>query len=388
MKVKLTGDQALIKKMNTRIVLDCILNEEPISRAKIAKKTGLNKATVSSLVQDLIDNHLVIEGGTGESSGGRKPVILHFNHHAGYAIGIDLGVNYIHGILTDLHGNVLIERQESLKVRDHHTVLASLRLLIDTIGKQVPKSPYGLVGIGIGVPGIVDEKGTVLFAPNLNWHQLDLRSELETRYKVQVTIENEANAGALGEQKYGAGQNVANLIYISAGIGIGTGLILNNELYKGSSGFSGELGHMTVDLNGKVCSCGNRGCWELYASEQALLEGALPFGFENLEQLLAAADKGDKKMISLLEDTAKLLGAGAANIANIFNPDLIIVGNRITKAAKWMDTIVSQMTKQRALPHNREHLAVRFAALGESSAVRGAAYAAIESFLLQNETAE
>ncbi|MGI2294602.1 ROK family protein [Paenibacillus sp. GXUN7292] len=383
LKSKSTGDQALIKKINTSIVLESVLTHAPLSRAQISTLTGLNKATVSNLVQDLIDNHLVLEVGIGESSGGRKPVILHFNKNAGYAIGIDLGVNYIHGILTDLEGNVLIDRQQKLKLRDRDHIFHELSAFIEGLIKQVPESPYGLIGIGVGVPGIVDDNGIILLAPNLKWHQIELRKKLEERFALPVTIDNEANAGALGELKYGAGRDIANQVYVSVGIGIGTGLILNKELYTGASGFSGELGHMSIEYNGKLCSCGNQGCWELYASEQALLEQAAPLGYESLEDLLAATENNDEQVISLIKDAGAYLGAGIANIVNIFNPDLVIIGNRMVRAQKWLQEAVEESVAKRALPLHREKLKVQFAELQEQSAVRGAAYAAINNFFIK-----
>ncbi|MBW7458864.1 ROK family protein, partial [Paenibacillus sepulcri] len=167
--MKTTGDLALVKKINTAIVLDAVLKNAPLSRAQISEQTGLNKATVSSLVQDLIDAHLVIETGPGESSGGRKPVMLVFRGSAGYAIGIDLGVNYIRGVLTDLEGAVISGRELTLKAHEIEDVLPKLNDCIESLIAAMPESPYGLVGIGIGVPGIVNDQGDILFAPNLAW---------------------------------------------------------------------------------------------------------------------------------------------------------------------------------------------------------------------------
>ncbi|MCA0756103.1 ROK family protein [Paenibacillus sp. N4] len=380
MKKKPTGDLALIKKINTSIVLDAVLKHAPLSRAQISELTGLNKATVSSLVQDLIDNHFVLEIGPGQSSGGRKPVMLLFNGKAGYAIGIDLGVNYIRGLLVDLEGGVAREYQQVLKRQDAGFAIEQLEQCIETLLRDAPESPYGVVGIGIGVPGIVDGSGTILFAPNLKWRNIELQKHLEERTGLPVTIDNEANAGAQGEQKYGAGRGIANQIYVSVGIGIGTGIILNKELYKGASGFSGELGHLSIEYNGKPCSCGNQGCWELYASEHALLSSASPLGCESLEDVLQAAAEGDEKIIGLIRSTGDFLGAGIANIVNVFNPNVVILGNRMSRLAQWLEPAIQEAVDRRALQYHRERMRILFAELGEQSAVRGAAYYAISSF--------
>lgn len=172
--------------------------------------------------------------------------------------------------------------------------------MIRSLILDMPESSYGVVGIGIGVPGIVDKQGTVLFAPNLNWSNISLKQHIEEKFKLPVLIENEANAGAYGEKQLGAGQSFQDIIYVSAGIGIGAGIILNGELYQGKNGYSGELGHVIIQANGKKCSCGSQGCWEVYASENALLEMA-PQPDATLESLVALAEQNDPEAIALFE---------------------------------------------------------------------------------------
>ncbi|REK75127.1 ROK family transcriptional regulator [Paenibacillus paeoniae] len=380
MKVTTTGDLTLIKKINTAIVLEALVKNAPLSRAKISELTGLNKATVSNLVQDLINSNLALEIGTGESSGGRKPVMLLFNGQAGYAIGIDLGVNYIRGVLTDLEGALIAETNLTLKNQQQDFVLDKLVHCISTLIDKAPESAYGIVGIGVGVPGIVDDHGTMFFAPNLKWGQLELQRMLEDKFNLPVTIDNEANAGAQGEQNYGAGRGVAHQIYVSVGIGIGTGIILNNELYKGASGFSGELGHLSIEYKGKRCSCGNDGCWELYASENALLQMAEPLGFDSLDDMLQAAQEGNEEVRALFSSVGDFLGIGISSIVNIFNPELVIIGNRMSRAKLWLEEAIQASVARRTLPHHRNKLRILFAELQEQSAVRGAAYYAIHHF--------
>lgn len=375
-----TGDQALIKRINTAIVLESILRGAPLSRAQISERTGLNKATVSSLVQDLIDGSLVLETGPGESSGGRKPVMLEFIANAGHAIGIDLGVNYIRGVLMDLQGGVRKELTSALRKTDPDIVVKELCKMIDKLIASAPSCPYGIVGIGVGVPGLVDGSGSVLFAPNLKWRDVPLERQLSDHYGIPVTIDNEANAGALGEQKHGAGRSIANLVYVSVGIGIGTGLILHKSLYKGTSGFSGEMGHLSVEAHGKPCSCGNRGCWEMYASEQSLLEKAEKMGYRDLEQLLSAAGQGKPEVLELFRGIGEYLGIGIANIVNVFNPDAVIIGNRMSQARDWVEGELRQTVTQRAIGFHLRNVQLLFAELGERSAMMGAGEMAISGF--------
>ncbi|MBJ6362826.1 ROK family protein [Paenibacillus sp. GCM10012307] len=378
---KKTGDTAFIKQMNTAVVLEAVMKQAPLSRAAISERTGLNKATVSNLVQDLIDRDLVVEIGTGQSSGGRRPVMLLFNSKAGYALGIDLGVNYIRGVLTDLSGEIVNEAEISLEATELDYVLERLYACTGQLLASAPESPYGVIGIGMGVPGIVNDTGSILFAPNLEWTQVKLGDLLEERFGLPVFIDNEANAGAKGEQRFGAGRGIANQIYVSVGIGIGTGIILNKELYQGASGFSGELGHLSIDLEGMPCRCGNNGCWELYASENALLGQARKLGFGSLSSLLHAADEGHDAAIKLFHNIGYYLGVGVANIINVFNPEVVLIGNRMSRARRWIEAALLETVGSRTLSYHYSNMRILFAELGEHSAVRGAAYFAISEFL-------
>jgi len=378
---KPTGDAALIKKINTAIVLECVLTHAPLSRAQISERTGLNKATVSSLVQDLIASNLVREIGMGESSGGRKPVMLLFNEQAGYAVGIDLGVGYLRGVLTDLQGGVVREAECTFKSRSASDVVPLLHDCIAELIASAPPSPYGIVGIGIGVPGIVDSDGSMLFAPNLEWKHVPLRSIVAERFGLPVTIDNEANAGAQGEQRYGVGIGIANQIYVSVGIGIGTGITIDKSLYKGTNGFSGELGHLSIALDGKACRCGNRGCWELYASENALLQQAAPLGLDTVDAVVEAAHAGNAEAARLLRSIGEYLGIGIANIVNVFNPEAVIIGNSMRAAEAFIDEPLRATVEQRTLSQHLSGMRLLYAELGKQSAVRGAAYYAISQFL-------
>lgn len=377
-----TGDQALIKRMNTAIVLESVLQGAPLSRADISALTGLNKATVSSLVQDLIDSGLVREIGTGQSSGGRKPVLLEFVAESGYAVGIDLGVNYVRGVLTDLRGGVAVERTARLAKTSPDEVFGILRPFIQSLVDEAPESAFGVVGIGVGVPGLVDRGGAVLYAPNLGWRDVPLQDALNRAFGIPVLIDNEANVGAIGERKFGSGRGIGSMIYVSVGMGIGTGLILQKELYKGAAGFSGELGHLSIEASGPPCRCGNRGCWELYASEQALLARAAEAGIGEgtLDSLLALAEGGDEQARALFAGIGESLGVGVANIVNVFNPEAVVIGNTMSRARPWLEEAMSRTTEARALNFHLRGIRLLFAELGDRSAVMGAAETAIAAF--------
>ncbi|WP_029688178.1 ROK family transcriptional regulator [Thermoanaerobacter sp. A7A] len=356
----ITADQLLVKQINKSIVLNTIRKKGNISRAEIAGITGLNKSTVSFLVDELINEGFVKEEGPGESKGGRKPIILSINNKAGCIIGIDLDVNYILIVLTDLMANVIWEKKIDVKIGEtQQTIIERLIELIDEAISNAPETIRGILGIGIGVPGIVDyKKGSILLAPNLKWENVPLKQIIEDKFKIKVHIDNEANVGAIGEKWFGAGAKYNNLVYVSAGIGIGTGIIINGELYRGTVGLAGEMGHMTIDIHDHQCRCGNTGCWENYASEKALLE------YLNTQLLMGKSDeyinknnfytlsaidiidyarKGSKIAIEALKEIGRKLGVGVVNIINTFNPELIIIGNTLSLAD---DLILNEVLKE------------------------------------------
>lgn len=380
-----TWNHHVVKEGNKSLVLDKIKYNSPISRASVASQVGLNKGTVSSLVNDLLEEHLIYESGPGQSSGGRRPVMLLFNEKSGYSIGIDLGVNYLLGVLTDLKGNIHIEKQMTFKNLSYEDIEIKLFETIDFLLTSTPECPHGVIGIGVGVPGIVDKDSNILLAPNLNWRNVNLKAVLQDRYALPIIIENEANAGAYGEKQFGAGKEFENVIYVSAGIGIGVGLILNGSLYKGFNGFSGELGHMTIQAGGAKCRCGNEGCWELYASEQALLRQAekldIPADMQDLEGLVILAESGNEKVIKLFEQAGDYLGIGINNIINIFNPQQVIIGNRLAYSKKWLKESLNKRVTNQALWFQQNNLQIDFSELSTRSTALGVAAFSIENFL-------
>jgi predicted NBD/HSP70 family sugar kinase len=380
-----TGDQILVKKINKSIVLQTIQTNSPISRAEISKSTGLNKATVSTLVSEIMDDHLVTEIGTGTSSGGRKPVMLYFNQTAGYSIGIDLGVNYILAILTDLKGVIIAKKEVKVTDTSILNIYSILKSIITYFLEIAPESPYGVVGIGIGVPGMTNKKGTIIFAPYLDWRDVDLKGYIEEEFHLPVIIENEAKAGAHGEKIYGVGQKVSNFVYISIGMGIGGGFIIDNKLFQGKDGLAGEIGHSIIDANGKKCNCGNRGCWEMYGSENALLKQATSLesfkGKEiSLELIIHEAEKGNPEVINLLHNIGEFIGIGLTTIMNTFNPDQVIIGNRFSKLENWIANSIRRTLQQRLYPYFYESLDLSFSKLGVLSCALGSSAFTIENF--------
>ncbi|KWX77807.1 ROK family protein [Paenibacillus riograndensis] len=379
--MKVTGDQALVKKINKSIILHTIRKHSPVSRARVSEMTGLNKATVSNLVAELCGQELVTEAGPGKSSGGRKPLMLHFNSMAGSVIGIELQVKQLKAVLCDLGGSTLQELDCPLEVHDLPYVLEKMKAIISELIASAPSSPYGIVGIGVGVPGMVDEHGMVLFAPNLGWEMVDLRAILEQSFAVPVTIDNEANAGAQGELNFGAARDVRHLLYISAGSGIGSGIIIGGELYKGARGYAGETGHMTIEAEGKPCSCGSRGCWELYASERTYDNPGLALPARSTTELVRYAREGQEDTLRHFTTIGECLGIGVTNLINSFNPELIVIGGALSEAEPWLGEPLRRVVAERTLPYHKQQLEITFSRLGSRGTMIGAGFSAVMHFL-------
>ncbi|WP_373890005.1 ROK family protein [Neobacillus cucumis] len=373
----------LVKKINQKVLLNEIVSNSPISRASLSEKTGLNKSTVSSQISTLIEKNLIFEIGQGQSSGGRKPVMLVFNKNAGFSIGIDVGVDDLNGILSDLKGNIVLEDHQQLDNPDVETIKDQLCSMIKSFIRQMPDSPYGLIGIGLGVPGLVNNEHQITLAPNLNWYKdIDLKKVLEQEFQVPVFIENEANAGAHGEKEFGAAKNYQNLVFVSVGTGIGTGIIINKELYRGDIGFAGEMGHLTIDLNGPKCRCGNRGCWELYASEKALLNSQLSqLPKRSKQEIINLANQNDPEILSALQNFGYYLGIGLVNVLNTFNPQAVVVRNDIIEALPIVLNSLRNSISSRIIDQLGSSYELLLSSLGKNATAMGASSLVIEHFL-------
>jgi len=378
------ADPNSIKWHSQKVILDTIIKHYPISRTKLSELSNLNKATVSLQAHSLIEKQLVSEIGAGVSNGGRKPILLVFNKNAGYSIGVELAANYILTILIDLEGNMLFsdyfefvnESMEALKL-----------ILVERIrmaANHAPDSPYGIIGIGVGVHGFVNENQTVVCTPNSNWDKVDLKGLLEDHFNFPIYIDNEANAGAFGEKLYGAIKNSDSSIYVSVGTGIGLGIIVNDELYRGFDGVAGEMGHMTIEVNGKKCGCGNQGCWELYASESAFylnlsrIKNGEKMTLEKVNKMVLEND-GDTLME--IEKFGYYLGVGLTNMINTFNPESIILRSNLIETNPIILKSIKKVVSKRISRYISLKNEILISQLSSNAAALGAASFMIKSFL-------
>ncbi|WP_223588135.1 ROK family protein [Neobacillus bataviensis] len=382
-------DQNDIKLHSQKIILSTIIKNYPISRAKLSEITNLNKATVSLQAHSLIKKHLISEIGMGVSSGGRKPILLVFNKNAGYAIGVELAANYILSILIDLEGNKVFSDYFEFVNESMETLNSILIERIRMVVNHAPESPYGIIGIGVGVHGFVNENQTVVFTPHSNWDKVDIKDLLEEQFTFPVFIDNEANAGAFGEKLYGEIKNSDNSIYVSVGTGIGLGIIVNNKLYRGSDGVSGEMGHMSIEFNGKKCGCGNQGCWELYASESAFFKNLSKIK-NGVEMTHEKANKmileNDRDILMEIEKFGHFLGIGLTNMINTFNPDAIILRSNLIEANPIILKSIKKAVSKRVSRYIPLKNEIFISQLNRNAAALGAASFMIKKFLVDSKT--
>jgi predicted NBD/HSP70 family sugar kinase len=323
-----TGSKELIRDINTNLVLETIINHAVISRAAIAKHLGLTKATISAIVQDLINRKLVIEIGSDDTSLGRKPILLSLNKKAGYVICIDIGVDTLSALVSDLTGEDCSLKQIRTP-KNPANLLNTLIQLIESM-KQPQNTPYGLVGITLGIHGVTKDN-QVSFTPYYNLTGINLAEGLEEHFCTPVYLENEANLSAIGEKTFQ--YDYANIANISVHSGIGLGIIINHQLYTGYNGRAGEFGHTIVEIDGRQCPCGNSGCLEQYVSERVLLqEYAAQKGLTEVsfDQYRKAYEDNDPDAVKIMEQFIKYMSVGINNILNAYNPDIVVINSSFT----------------------------------------------------------
>jgi glucokinase-like ROK family protein len=400
MMIQTTADQGLIRKLNTAVVLDVLRRFAPLSRAELAARTGLNRSTVSIIVNSLIEEGFVQETDLQSSKIGRPGMLLVLNPKGGFAVGVEIGVDFISVILTDFIANVLWRRWESsdpaadqIRILDRASDLT--QEAIDVGLSQGLRS----LGIGVGVPGLVDiRQGKLVFAPNLHWNNVPLRLMWSQRFDLPIFVENEANAAALGEFYFGAARGTDSFIYLSAGIGLGGGVIIDGKLFRGSDGYAGEVGHMTVEPGGELCGCGKRGCWETKVGPRAVLSRVrqtLANGAPSIITDLAGGDLdrvtsdivvkaaclGDSVALEALQDVGKYLGIGVGNLINIFNPELIVLGGALSLANEFLLPVIENTVCGSALKPSCENVKFAASAHGADACVMGAVALVLDDIL-------
>lgn len=321
-----------MREHNVQIVLSEIMNNPEVSRAEISKKTKLNKATVSEIVRDLIDNDYVVETGigNGSSAGGRKPILLKINKLGGFSLSFDIRYDKISYMINFLNGELTTYDSKMIEITKDN-IVDEISVIVKNIKNGLPETPFGIIGLALSIHGIISDN-QIIFTPKYNIDEVDLASELESKLNMAIYIENEANLAALAEASMD--NEHTNLITCSIHTGVGAGIIIDEKLYRGHEGRSGEIGHTILYPNGLKCSCGNLGCFEQYCSETALLHSYQTEKQNDelsINDLINDYNNHDKMSQELVNQFSKNLSIGLINIMGLFGPEIIYINSPLVK---------------------------------------------------------
>ncbi len=334
-------DPNTIREMNEKLVKEVIIKYNTISRASISRKIGLNKASVSAIVSNLLEQNLVKEVGSGDSTTGRKPILVSLNENSGTTISFDIRKKNIRSSALNMNGEIILSKNlQDIKIHSS-TVFNHISKLIKEYKKELPKTTYGIAGISIGIHGIVIEE-EVGFSPFYDLDKISLKTLVEEKFSIPTIVENEANLSVLGEKL--CGDDNDNLVNIIVSDGIGAGIIYNNQLFRGQGHYAGEIGHMIINAKGKKCVCGNRGCIEQYASETNLMAYySKKTGQAKVKFIDFKKDYDKKKPYTeeIVKEFINYISIIINNLSLTISPDTVLINSKFTE----IDGVIEKIQK-------------------------------------------
>ncbi|WEK55960.1 MAG: ROK family transcriptional regulator [Candidatus Cohnella colombiensis] len=386
----------LIQELNRSIILNMIREYGPISRSEIAERNGISPSTVAAAVTDLMKERFVYEAGTGNSKGGRKPIMLRFSPDNHYILGVSITNSNV--TFAEMNMEAII-RRKSISNIDHLDNQMVIPHLLNLLEKFICKCPTDkeCKGISVIVPGIVDtSKGIIHLNTNINLKDVRLKEMIEERFKITTWVENDTNAIVLAEKKFGKYNMYNNLLFVTIGEGVGAGIIMNESIFRGGRGDAGEFGHTSIDRDGIRCDCGNIGCLENYVSWSAVHSRIVSLiskgrstemadAVQNNIALITpavfrnAVMKGDSLATDIMTEVADYLSVGIVNLIHLFNPELIIIGGSIGQDNEVLIQKIDSYVRKHALTVFIENLKIYPTTLGEDTELVGAG-----SILLQD----
>jgi predicted NBD/HSP70 family sugar kinase len=333
-----TGSSGLSRDLNRSAILRLIGSSRPIARAEIAQRLGLSPATVTSITRELIDSGLVRVAERAPSGGGRPALLLELVGGAATALGVKIAPDHTVGVTVDLDGVVYRTFEERADLTSHDaldTVSEVLGRWLDEAGERAP-----LLGVGLGVPGVVDREAGAVTAPLMDWRDLPLRDRLQAELRTPVLVDNDVNTLAVSESLYGRGRGAESFVAVTLGRGVGLGIVAGGDIYRGFGGGAGEFGHVTADADGPLCTCGKRGCLEALVADPALVAQARErhvIGRSGtIETLRRKASSGDAGALAIFERAGELLGRHVAGLVNILCPQLVLVSGEGTQGWSYL----------------------------------------------------
>ena len=381
------------KDSNYSLILDMVRKKSPISRILLARALFLSKVTVSTIINELIDEGLIIEigEGTGGEKGGRKPILLGLNASFKYAVGVDIGTTNTVAAIGNLRGEVLAKTQQpTRKDRSFRSVFKQVANLTDEIIKTANLDRDGILGVGISVPGLVkSDEGLICVSPDLNWENIEINRVLGEMIKLPVVSDNCTRAMLLGARWHGKAKDARNVFYVNIGYGVGSALMVNNQIYSNHS----EFGHIHVSDGQVRCHCGKFGCLEAVASGNAIERAANNTtdakdeneGWITAKRLAQQARNGDSKAKRIFDEAGQYLGRAIAMAANLFNPDKIILGGGVTLANDLLLEALQKEYEKHAMKVIKSSTVIEISPLGMDAGAVGAIALALNKFLYKTE---
>ncbi|SDO76095.1 Sugar kinase of the NBD/HSP70 family, may contain an N-terminal HTH domain [Nakamurella panacisegetis] len=390
------ADQATVRRLNLGLLMRSLAAGGPRSRARLAEDTGLNKATVSSLVTELVDRGLVTEGIIQRRGVGRPGRTIEVNVGVVRCIGLELNVDYLAGVITDLTGRVLARRRMSLPMLDLGPARA-MGQVAEMAGELVAgcgATPNQVQTLHLSLPGLIDiDAGVLAYGPNLRWRQVDVVHTLMGRLRwagTRIAVDNDANLGAMAEYASGPSAGSNNLLYLVGEIGVGAGMIIDGRIVRGATGFAGEVGHMPIGDPTVQCGCGRRGCWETAVGMNAVVDAVSADRGDRLREgdmtarlaeIVRRAEAGDARTLAALTSAGRNLGVGASVLANLLDPEVIIFGGHFAALEKYVADAVSAEMRSRVLGGEVMACRIEYSTLGFEAPALGAAHAGIDSLI-------
>ncbi|MEC0203077.1 ROK family protein [Paenibacillus lautus] len=395
-----------VRNLNRIGIIALLRDYGSLTKAEIAAKMNLTFTAVNNLVEELMKDRLIIEAGFyDDSSRGRKPKLISLNPGDIYTVGVHISASSVRAAVINLQGKAMMEKRCSFE--DNTNRGSVVNIVISTIQAVLDESGLKsqIMGIGVGAPGPLDPiQGRILTPPNLpGLHQVRLKGLIEENTELSTQIEKDANVMALGELWYGNGRHFNNLVYVDADIGIGSGLIFNQQIYQGYPFGAGEIGHCTIDIDGPRCNCGNYGCLEAIASGIAIVRrvgeelrrgaaSSLKSSYDgnddglDVTDVITAGLDGDQLAANMLNESARYVGISLANVINLLTPETIIIGGVLANRYPDFFEYVKETSYNRSLSSFHNKIVLQPSELGEHAGIIGAGTIVLEKYL--NEMSE
>src|SRR6266581_7321890 len=360
-----SADRFLMRNINQSVLLNLIRVHAPISRTQLATLSGLSQVTVIKITNNLIERHLILEKEYAESTGGRRAGLLELNPEGGFAVGLIPQPTSLTGVILNLNSDLVYSQQWNIMLRDNSE--QAIELIAQCLEELFLKSGIPrekIIGVGLGMGGLIDaERGCCIDSWMMNWQNVEISRPLEELLGIPVFLDNDVNCLAIYEKLFGQGQPYQHFLVVAIGRGVGLGIIINSDLYRGAFGGAGEFGHTTVTTGGRLCACGNHGCLETYISESGIVKNYLEYvhattyslekGIQEptIFEVVERARNGDEAAIAAFQRAGILLGVSLANLVNIFNPECVVLSGPDTDASMLAGDLLLEPMRQAFKQH-------------------------------------